>query len=177
MRSFLILLILPLLVFTAAILAYQFAWFSGGQKNNGLLLSEPQQISPKQLQLLGNIEPEIEKWRLMLVRARCDADCNEDLAQLRTVHDLVGGTSLRVERWLIVANSKTLNVAELQKEQPYLRIFAMDADIKDLLLASSEQALYIVDPLGNIILSYSREQLGKPLLDDLRHLIKMSRIG
>ena len=177
MRSLLIVLTLPLLVFAAAIVAYQFGWFSGGQKNNGVLLADPQQLSPEQLQLLGSVEPESEKWRLLMVRARCDAACSEDLAQLRTVHDLVGGTSLRVERWLVVADSSTLDVAELQEQQPYLRIFSMDAAIQSQLLANAEQALYIVDPLGNVILSYSREQLGKPLLQDLKHLIKMSRIG
>ena len=177
MRSLLIVLLLPLLVFAAAIVAYQLGWFSGAQKNNGVLLSGAQQLSAEQLRLLVSAEPETEKWRLLMVRTRCDAVCMEDLTQLRTVHDLIGGPSLRVERWLVLADSQGLDLSILQEQQPYLRVFAMDATIKSQLLAGAEQALYIVDPLGNVVLSYSREQLGKPLLDDLRHLIKMSRIG
>ena len=177
MRSLLIVLLLPPLVFVAAIAAYQLGWFSGGQKNHGVLLSEPRQLSAEQLQLLSSAEPEPEKWRLLMVRSRCAAACMEDLSQLRTVHDLIGGPSLRVERWLLVADSQSLAISELQEQQPYLRVFAMDAAIKSQLLAGAEQALYIVDPLGNLVLSYSREQLGEPLLKDLRHLIKMSRIG
>ena len=37
--------------------------------------------------------------------------------------------------------------------------------------------VYIVDPLGNVVLRYSHEQVGKPLLDDLKHLLKVSQIG
>ena len=37
--------------------------------------------------------------------------------------------------------------------------------------------VYIVDPLGNVVLRYSHEQVGKPLLEDLKHLLKVSQIG
>ena len=39
------------------------------------------------------------------------------------------------------------------------------------------RGVYIVDPLGNVVLRYSHEQVGKPLLDDLKHLLKVSQIG
>ncbi|MNJ75056.1 hypothetical protein D3C77_720880 [compost metagenome] len=37
--------------------------------------------------------------------------------------------------------------------------------------------LWIVDPLGNLVLSYPQGVAGKAVLDDLRHLLKLSRLG
>ncbi|MGA2655265.1 MAG: hypothetical protein ABSF18_04735, partial [Gammaproteobacteria bacterium] len=39
------------------------------------------------------------------------------------------------------------------------------------------EGLYIMDPDGNIILKYSQDTPGAYMLDDLRHLLKVSQIG
>jgi cytochrome oxidase Cu insertion factor (SCO1/SenC/PrrC family) len=36
---------------------------------------------------------------------------------------------------------------------------------------------YIIDPLGNLMMSYSRAAPPQGLLEDLRKLLKLSRIG
>jgi cytochrome oxidase Cu insertion factor (SCO1/SenC/PrrC family) len=36
---------------------------------------------------------------------------------------------------------------------------------------------YVVDPLGNLVLWYSYDDVGKPLLNDLKRLLKVSQIG
>jgi len=37
--------------------------------------------------------------------------------------------------------------------------------------------LWIVDPHGNLVLRYDSKANGKHVLDDLRHLLKLSNIG
>ncbi|MNY68082.1 hypothetical protein D3C86_2057890 [compost metagenome] len=37
--------------------------------------------------------------------------------------------------------------------------------------------LWIVDPHGNLVLRYDARVKGKDLLNDLRHLLKLSNIG
>ena len=37
--------------------------------------------------------------------------------------------------------------------------------------------LLLVDPLDNVVLWYSYEQVAKPLLEDMRHLLKVSGFG
>jgi len=35
----------------------------------------------------------------------------------------------------------------------------------------------LADPLGNIMMAYPESEVGKPLLEDLRLLLKLSKLG
>jgi hypothetical protein len=37
--------------------------------------------------------------------------------------------------------------------------------------------IYIVDPLGNLVFHYALDAAGKPVLQDLKRLLKVSQIG
>ena len=175
MRSLILILVLPAAVLLAAVLAYRFELFAPAVKNQGELLAEPVNLVEAQLKRLAGTEAEASNWRLMLLHNNCPAACFEDLHQLRTVHDLTSGVSFRVERWLIVTDAQALPLEQLQQQFPYLRVYQPKA-------ASQVQQLtpnhaYIIDPLGNVILRYSIEQISKPMLQDLKRLIKISRVG
>ena len=43
--------------------------------------------------------------------------------------------------------------------------------------AASGAQLWIVDPHGNLVLRYDGKANGKAILDDLKHLLKISQIG
>ncbi len=43
--------------------------------------------------------------------------------------------------------------------------------------ADRERSLYIVDPLGNLVMRYDTRDTPKGLLDDLKKLLKLSHIG
>jgi hypothetical protein len=43
--------------------------------------------------------------------------------------------------------------------------------------SSSSFVVYVVDPLGQLVMAYDVETVGKPLLLDLKHLLKVSSIG
>jgi hypothetical protein len=37
--------------------------------------------------------------------------------------------------------------------------------------------VFLADPLGNIMMAYPESEVGKPLLEDLRLLLKLSKLG
>jgi hypothetical protein len=43
--------------------------------------------------------------------------------------------------------------------------------------SASPFVVYVVDPLGQLVMAYDVETIGKPLLLDLKHLLKVSSIG
>ena len=176
MRSFGILLLLPLLGLLAAIAAYSFGWLAPQGSNNGELLAPVEQWQADAWQQLHGAEPEAEKWRLVLAAGLCSADCVQALEQLRAVHDLVGGASFRVERWLLLPADASL-APGLAEQFPYLRAYRARAATSAPPPLGTKPRAYVIDPLGNVILRYSSEQIGKPMLEDVKRLIKVSRIG
>jgi hypothetical protein len=40
-----------------------------------------------------------------------------------------------------------------------------------------EHGLLVIDPLGNVVMLHSWDQIGPPLLGDLRRLLRLSNIG
>jgi hypothetical protein len=42
---------------------------------------------------------------------------------------------------------------------------------------SAEGSVYLIDPLGNLVMRYGPEANPKGMLEDLKHLLKLSKIG
>jgi len=123
------------------------------------------------------------KWGLLITGTRrCDEVCVEALYYCRQVHAALGKNIQRVSRFYLLADDRLaadfqelianehtqLNVLHLERSRMQ-SVFGPDWD--------SATRVYIVDPLGNIMMVYSREQLGKPVLKDLKHLLKASNLG
>lgn len=43
--------------------------------------------------------------------------------------------------------------------------------------AADKHWIYLIDPLGNVLMRYDSEQDPKGMLKDLKHLLKLSKIG
>jgi hypothetical protein len=108
-------------------------------------------------------------WWLWVVQDRvCDAACFEALHQLEALQILLNKDASRVRRALVT--SIPVDAVALRESQH---------DLKFRLIANGQltPAIYIVDPLGNLVLRYPLESAGKPVLDDLKRLLKVSQIG
>jgi cytochrome oxidase Cu insertion factor (SCO1/SenC/PrrC family) len=44
-------------------------------------------------------------------------------------------------------------------------------------ISENQSSIFLIDPLGNVILKYNEEFQGKKLLKDIKKLLKLSRIG
>ena len=120
------------------------------------------------------------KWTLVYVGAgSCDAECRATLFFMRQTRLSLNNEMTRVQRVFLVA-SACCDRAYLAAEHPGLRV--LDASAAQSLLAQfpaaqRAQALFVVDPLGNLMMRYDARLPPKGLLEDLKRLLQLSHIG
>jgi cytochrome oxidase Cu insertion factor (SCO1/SenC/PrrC family) len=166
----------------AAYLAY-FGWRPAGHTNYGDLLK----VTPLQ-QTAGathdgapfDLEALRGKWVMVHVGpARCDDPCRQQLYLMRQTRIAQGKEQSRIERLWVLTDSGAIESALLQAH-PGLHVWR-PADI-----ASAEQFpaadgrtghIYMVDPLGNLMLRFPAQPDAKRMMKDLKLLLKASQIG
>ncbi len=131
-------------------------------------------------QLDGN-----HKWLILVVGdSPCEAACQQALYISRQVNIALGKNAERVSR-LLVTTHQDSGLQSLLPEHPGLVIQDVSQEQvnrmietvaeHDVLLESYD--LLLMDPLGNIMMHYGWRQEGRDLLDDLKRLLKVSKIG
>lgn len=196
--------ILVLLLVLAMLPLWGAIWFYYGdpasvteaRTNNGALIDPPAQL--EELELADDRGPvvtgEQRIWRLVFVAPTpCDSACFDQLALLRQLHVLLGRESERVMR--IAAFPGPIDngtQARLQETFPRLdlAIGAPDLIARTVVgraLRSGESdfdateppatGILTVDPLGNVVFLHRIDQIGEPLLFDLKRLLRLSNIG
>jgi cytochrome oxidase Cu insertion factor (SCO1/SenC/PrrC family) len=108
-------------------------------------------------------------WLVTVSNGACDLDCQKALHQLRQLHVLLGKDAGRVKRALVELGSTGPDASLMQN---YTEVAWFSAPEQAL-----RSGVYIVDPLGNVVLRYSYGDAGKPVLGDLKQLLKVSHIG
>jgi len=127
------------------------------------------------------------KWSLVYVGAGdCDEACRQLLYRARQVHIALNREQERVQRVFLYAGSCCDRVW-LEKEHPDLIVAWADEAGGRALLApfpaydkvpvASAGRLYVVDPLGNLVMSYAPTFEDRGLLNDLKKLLQLSSIG
>ena len=168
--------------FVAALVAYYW-WQPQGAMNYGELipvrpLSDPplrhlDQRAFKLSELKG-------KWVLLqLDEADCKAACQTKLYNMRQVRLAQGREMERVERvWLILDDAplETMLMREYDGTRmlraagsPLIAAFPPSASARD--------HIYLIDPLGNLMLRFPRDADPRRMHKDLLRLLKVSRIG
>ena len=111
----------------------------------------------------------------------CAAPCQAKVQLLKQVHTSLNKDIKRVQRVLVVPNDiqgETIN--ELQKKYPDLIVLA-GADAETVKFAAEFNVtgaqVYLVDPLGNLMMSYPENTNAKALFSDLKRLLKNSWAG
>ncbi len=97
----------------------------------------------------------------------------------------MGNERRRVERLLVL--TETSQLAALQPrlaEHAGMRIAVGAADAIQHLQTvlqnpnpAAQDGLYIIDPLGNVMMSYPPDFNGELIIKDLRRLLKVSQVG
>ena len=124
----------------------------------------------------------------------CDTPCQLALMQLRQIHKALGVEQGRVEQWLLpltapdpeFQNLINSTFSELKTSDPIsteqMAWFAQTPAYTQQ--KNITQWVWIVDPLGQVVTAYPTHTdmqqailAGKQLLKDLRHLLKLSRVG
>ena len=140
-----------------------------GTTNNGTFVNPPLSVSALSVEGEdGQAMTEGGSWWLWVVAPEgCRGECAAALHQLRQLHVLLNKDADRVQRALVTGSRA---VPEVVGEYP--RLIHLQADLRPL-----TEGIYIVDPIGNLVLQYSYSDAGPPVLEDLKRLLKLSRIG
>lgn len=178
-----------LVIISLVVVPFVMAWaayFYGGdmikgqQTNNGELI-----LPPKDLTRLGEdvLQKLDGKWALLIPGGvYCSEDCQQSLYYTRQVNLALGKYADRVQRFYISGPEDLSDELSqlLSSQYPHLFVLHNNEEALRQLFGDgwgTEQRVYLVDPMGNIMMVYTIDLLGKPMLKDLKHLLKASNIG
>ncbi len=149
-------------------LAYEHHWFSGQSGNYGEL------IAPRPLG--GALVPLRGKWVFVTVDvAACAAACERKLYVVRQVRRGQGKDAERIERlWLLADGGKPRAELVAAVEGSHL---ATDTELLKALPGNALEHIYLVDPLGNLMMRFPADPDPSKLIKDLQRLLKYSRFG
>jgi cytochrome oxidase Cu insertion factor (SCO1/SenC/PrrC family) len=129
------------------------------------------------------------KWTLLYIGdSDCDAVCNENLYKMRQIRIAQNENMKRVQRLFLVRDEslpEALTVL-LEKEYPELSIVTLSAAqeeqiapdfLVDGVPMQGAERVYIIDPLGNLMMYYQPDADPGGMLKDLQKLLKYSKIG
>lgn len=110
-------------------------------------------------------------WTLTYSTNNCDANCKRILKDMKTVRLLMNEDMRRVQRMLL-----TNGVTDVQETG--VLIARPSIALSQQLEQFPDNTLFLIDPLGNIMLRYDSQALDiKRTVKDLERLFKYSRIG
>jgi hypothetical protein len=128
------------------------------------------------------------KWTMLYVGdGACDERCRKALYLSRQSRIALNKDMVRIQRvFLVTANCCATKF--LATEHPDLTVAVLGTDDASQALLGALPAiggvppasagrLYLIDPLGNAMLSYSAAAPDKALLTDLKQLLRLSHIG
>ena len=173
---------LCLLPVIASYLAYYVAP-PDGHTNYGELMNAPP-LPEAELRLADgaafNLGQLRGKWILLMSdTARCDEGCRRTLFTLRQLRLTQGKNMERIERAWLISDDDGLpaGIADDYRGTWFIRAAASDLLRRLPAARSPAEHIYIVDPLGNIVLRYARGAEPGKMIKDITRLLKTSRIG
>ncbi|WEK10019.1 MAG: hypothetical protein P0Y51_03445 [Candidatus Pseudomonas colombiensis] len=139
-------------------------------------------------ELIGNgqtraqigVQADEERWQILVTAPKgCAEDCQQLVYLARQIQVALGRDASRASHALASAQPLSADYqATLAREYPQLQRYPLD--LPTFIKGAHEQEapqLWIVDPHSNLVLRYDARVNGKDLLNDLRHLLKLSNIG
>jgi len=183
-----------LLVFLSPTLFALF-WRPDGRVNFGELIAPPKPlVSAALLDRDGSASSTDEirkKWVwLTVTRGSCAEVCQQNLYNMRQARIAEGKYTKRIRYAVLVldpaeGSAAAMKEAGFQAEHPVLDYFSASGDDAANLARLFESAadaklddqIFIVDPLGNIMMRYPKRTEGKPMKNDLSRLLRASHVG
>ena len=174
--------VLAALPIVASYLLYWF-WIPERHTNYGTLL-EPRPLPQMELRTSDGEVFDFSKLRghwILLVTdgGNCGPRCQEKLWQIRQVRQAQGKDLNRVERVWLIDDGNAIS-AEMVQAYPGLWIASGAAQTVVAQLPAETSArdhVYLVDPLGNLMLRFPRNPEPRQMIRDLARLLKYSRSG
>lgn len=186
------LMLLCMLIFfvtpiVAVIVMYKLDWRPKGE-SIGELVTPARLLAINSALITGDgsvAQPDLwkDKWSMVYVAASCEATCNDKLHTMRQLHVSLYKEMPRMQRVLITT---TREIAELKQRYPDMLILNQPTPeitaLSDQFNINGESAInsdriYLVDPLGHLMMSYAPATAPALIRKDITRLMKYSWAG
>jgi hypothetical protein len=181
----------------------QSVWRPGGRVNAGDLINPPRPLPSLALPLQssGETAPDFlkHKWSLLYVQqGACAERCRAILYEMRQVRLALDRDMDRVQR-VFIADEYCCDFRTLYEQHPDLLAIRLSPAAAPLLAllprgdaggganhgsanggggdGANAQRIYVIDPLGNVMMSYAPDARPKGMLEDMKRLLRLSHIG
>lgn len=150
--------------------------------NHGVLIQPVKPVSAE-----GFVDPQgaplaadffLGEWVLVYhLNGPCEEACQQSLYRMRQVRLAQGKNIDRVKRLLVVDDKATAAwLTQVQEHYPGL-VLVRPAQVGVAAAFPAGDHLYLVDPLGNLMMDYAPEVEPRGLIKDLERLLRISYIG
>lgn len=173
-----------------ATIMFYTGWLNpAGHTNQGTLIKPTVPVADLHLETLSG-EPFAERfsagqadpqWQLVVAAGACGSQCEELLYLARQANIALGKNANRVSRAAVLGSITGDLAARWPTEYRLMERLvpapgstpAWPAGINP----EKEPRIMLVDPFGNVMMHYGPENSGKDMLEDLKHLLKLSLVG
>jgi len=166
-------------------LYYGAGWHPAATTNHGELIEPARSLPAEALPAADGMSVRnvfSKQWSLVYVGdGRCEAQCRHALYFMRQIRIELGSDMTRVKRVFLVTNDCCAREF-LEREHAGLLVLDASGPQAAALLAQFPQgeradSLFIVDPLGNLLMRYDTRRNPRGLFEDLKKLLSLSHIG
>jgi cytochrome oxidase Cu insertion factor (SCO1/SenC/PrrC family) len=164
-------------------------WHPGGHVNAGELIQPARPLPSVALPLwgAGTSDPNFlkHKWTFLYVSTGpCAEVCRSRLYDTRQVRLALDRDMNRVQR-VFIADPECCDAQFVREQHPDLitiRASTAAAPLLTLLPGPDSSgahapSVYLIDPLGNLMMSYPADAKAKGMLEDMKRLLRLSSIG
>ena len=146
--------------------AWHFGWAAGTAGNYGELIP-PRTVS-------GALQPLRGKWVMVSFdEAACDAYCEKKLYYMRQIRRAQGKNQARVERLWVITDGGTPRPELLAAVEGTHLSRTSPGEFP----GRRSDHIYLVDPLGNLMMRFPRDPDPSRMLKDLQRLLRYSGVG
>ena len=113
-------------------------------------------------------------WTMVYVSSRCDDACEKAVTDMKTIRTLMNADMRRIQRMIIIKDNSTPKNSDKSLIKARVTSQKLTQNLKNY----TENAIYLIDPIGNIMLYYEPQNIDiRLVIKDLKRLFKYSRIG
>ena len=154
-----------------------------GRTNAGALLEPIINIEAETGESLERLTDGASRGRWVLIYADpapCLDSCREELYRMRQARLMLGNDMSRLVR-LFLHGENTPDTVWLNEQHAGLTTIRNEALMSALQRYrpgdGGSGGLFLVDPLGNLVMHFANELDARRMVDDIEHLLELSRIG
>jgi len=163
-------------------------WLSKNTQNHGELIQPLKPLNEFSMRSIAGTtwqeENFLGKWTLLYLGDEyCDLYCEASLFKMRQVRLTLGRERQRVQRkYLGIHTHKNSKlVRAILTRYPDMQVDWFEAKQIDTALPPlrdiEKHQIYVIDPLGNLMMFYNKDATSKGMKKDLKRLLKVSKVG